>query len=342
MRYANDVVVESAIMHVLDTLSDEALLNMHEIELNDRIYEFIRNQITKSLNDFECKKGKFYSPDGLMYKAVSIAFNEDEFIESSRRISKHLFRTLKKYDGIESCNLILAKFSIDEQSYLALLKLDYQTQLEHNVEYKENELLIELKTKTNGLPGIKQKVSDVAFFKVPSDDEFDMLYKEKPFKTIENEYVHYFKDEFLQASEVTDDLKATTIIKNRIEKWIRKNLKDDIDRAEEVREYVNDTFLNSGTIDVCDFISNVTDTSEEKEILSEEFEKFGLDTSSNIDIDKHWVEKKLKAKNVKTDTGFSIKGDYDFFNDSQRFELKHNGDGSVNYIIKNIRNCSEK
>lgn len=99
MRYRSDVIVERASMHVLDTLADEALLNTKEMELNDRIYNFIESQIVKSLNDFNCKKGKFFGPSGLMCKAVNEGINSDDFLESSKKIAKHLFQVLKKYDG---------------------------------------------------------------------------------------------------------------------------------------------------------------------------------------------------------------------------------------------------
>lgn len=343
MRYIQDVIVEKAIMHILDLSGDEPLLTEFELELNDRIYEFLHKQIIKGLNDFNNFKGKFYSPEGLMYKNVyRIIAEEEAFVESSKEIARHLFKILKKYDGIESCNLIACKFSSDSQDFLALLKLDYQTSFAHDIDFEDDKFKIKLVTQETGLPGMKQKLSNMGLFKLPSEDYFDMIYLEKPFKTIENETIRYFRDEFLQVSQVIDDTGATQIIKNSVEKWVRKNLKDDIDKAIDIRDNVNDIFINAGTLDVESVASDITDSNEEKEMLLEELENKGIDVRSNIDIDKRWVEKKMKSKQIKTDTGFNIKGDYDFFNDSMRFEVKYNGDGSVNYIIKNVRNVSER
>lgn len=343
MRYIQDVIVEKAIMHILDLSGDGPLLNEFELELNDKIYEFLHKQIIKGLNDFNNFKGKFYGSEGLMYKNVFRAISEEEsFIETSQEIAKHLFKILKKYDGIESCNLIACKFTSDNMEFLAMLKLDYQTAFAHDIDYEDDKFKIKLVTQETGLPGMKQKLSNLAFFKLPSEDFFDMIYLERPFKTVENETVRYFRDEFLQASQVIDDTGATQIVKNSVEKWVRKTLKGDIDKATEIRDSVNDIFIHSGTLDVESVASDITDNNEEKEMLLEELEKKGVDVTSSIDIDKRWVEKKMKSKQIKTDTGFNIKGDYDFFNDSMRFEIKYNGDGSVNYIIKNVRNVSER
>lgn len=343
MRYIQDVIIERAIMHTLDTSGDDPILSGFEINLNDRIYEFLHNHTVKCLNDSSNFKGKLYNEAGLMYKNVYRAINEEEsFVETSQNMAKHLFRILKKYDGIESCNLIVCKFSSDDKDFIAVLKLDYQTSLAQKVDYEEEQFDIKLITQDTGLPGPKQKLSNIAIFKSPSDEYYDAIYLEKPFKTIENETVHYFKDEFIQCSQVIDDTGATQIIKNSVEKWVRKTLKDDIDKATDIRSSVNDIFIHSGTLDVDSVVSDITDCNEEKEMLLEELEKRGVDVTANIDIDKRWVEKKMKSKQIKTDTGFVIKGDYDFFNDSMRFEIKYNGDGSVNYIIKNVINVSEK
>lgn len=62
----------------------------------------------------------------------------------------------------------------------------------------------------------------------------------------------------------------------------------------------------------------------------------------DFEVDKHWIESKMKVKELKTDTGLVIKGDYDLFKDSQRINMKKNGDGTIDYIIKNVRNIIEK
>jgi hypothetical protein len=177
---------------------------------------------------------------------------------------------------------------------------------------------------------------------MPSDDYYDVIYSEKPFITVENERINYFSAEFLNCSSVVDDTEATMIVKQQIEKWVRKTCKDNIDKAIDVRELVNDVFIHSGTFKINDLVSDICDFNEEKETFLEELNHKGLNVEENVSIDKRWVEKTMKSKQIKVDTGFTIKADHDFYNDSMRFETKYNGDGSVNFIIKNVRNFSEK
>ena len=59
-------------------------------------------------------------------------------------------------------------------------------------------------------------------------------------------------------------------------------------------------------------------------------------------IDKEWVDKKLKRRRIKTDTGFEIKGLLEDFEDPMKYSIRKNEDGSVDLIVKNIDFFEEK
>ncbi len=50
----------------------------------------------------------------------------------------------------------------------------------------------------------------------------------------------------------------------------------------------------------------------------------------------------MKTRAIKTDTGFTIRADFDHYDDQLRFEVRKNGDGTVDYVIKNVRNITER
>ena len=66
----------------------------------------------------------------------------------------------------------------------------------------------------------------------------------------------------------------------------------------------------------------------------------GLEESFNID--KKWIEKKLKKRSIKTDNGFDIKGDLTDFEDPMKYSVRQNPDGSIDIVIKNVRFYEEK
>ena len=66
----------------------------------------------------------------------------------------------------------------------------------------------------------------------------------------------------------------------------------------------------------------------------------GLEESFNID--KKWVEKKLKKRSIRTDNGFDIKGNLSDFEDPMKYSVRQNENGSIDIVIKNVNFYEEK
>lgn len=78
--------------------------------------------------------------------------------------------------------------------------------------------------------------------------------------------------------------------------------------------------------------------------LKESFKELMVDRGieTNFNIDKKWVEKKLKKRSIKTDNGFDIKGNLVDFEDPMKYSVRQNEDGTVDIIIKNVSFYEEK
>ena len=88
------------------------------------------------------------------------------------------------------------------------------------------------------------------------------------------------------------------------------------------------------------FIEESIKDEARKESYKELMVEKGIDETFNID--KTWVEKKLKRRSIKTNTGFDIKGLLDDFEDPMKYSLKQNEDGSFDITIKNVEFYEEK
>lgn len=56
----------------------------------------------------------------------------------------------------------------------------------------------------------------------------------------------------------------------------------------------------------------------------------------DFNIDKKVVEKALKNRTVKTDSGFKISADLVYFEDPMKYSLRQNEDGTCDIVIKNV------
>jgi sulfatase maturation enzyme AslB (radical SAM superfamily) len=65
-------------------------------------------------------------------------------------------------------------------------------------------------------------------------------------------------------------------------------------------------------------------------------------TENDVQIDREWAEKKLKRKKLKVDKSIELYIDNDVYNDKDKFQIKRNGDGTIDIILKNVKNYTER
>lgn len=332
MRYINDITVIQAVLHVLDVQGDEPILSKSLVELDDLTLEFIGKHIIKSLNETEGKYAEYDSS-----KVIDILKNEtSDFHTKSVGVANHFFDTLKRNQFCVSGDMLFVQFRAGSIHGYAILKLDYQDAMIHEINYDEGSFNVHLSSTRTGLPKGGQKLFKCAFYDLSSDQVFVINKKNRGEEPINPEY---FVEEFMKCYPVDDDTTRTIMIKSVVEAWARNHLKDDIEAALEIREVMNNMYQEAEELIPNEIIETLNDL-EKREDLINRLKSKGIDPDP-VKIDKLWVEKSLKAKRVKTDTGFTVRADYSEYKDDKKFEIIRNGDGTINFIIKSIRNLYE-
>lgn len=342
MRYIKDILLEKAILHVVDAHADEAILTSKTLEITVDVEEFVRKHVLKSLNDDETTTCRFLSDQVQTAQSVHAIINDsDTFADQSILLTKRMFEIIKNTE-IPSGDMLFVQYVADEQRCFGIMKLDYQMAYMHNITFNEEALCINLISQEVGLPGVGQRLKKCAFFTKAPENQLEMIVLDKKQK-IEDGKESYFVEKFLEAVKVSDDTERTRNFKSTVEKWTQKNLAEHIDMASEVRGVVNETLLSESHVTIDSIAEEMfQQVPEMKESFKEAISDAGYREGSQFEVDKTWVDKKMKSKQIKTDTGVVIKGEFDFFKDTQRFTVKTNGDGTVDYIIKGVRNVTER
>lgn len=342
MRYLESVNVTRAIVHILDRNADEPLLNQVEMEITEDLFEFLTKHIHKSLKAEDNKKAKFLSAGSVKRATDEMFDSRDYFVEGSQEIAKHLFKVIKPIDEVLSGDVIVCEFNSGNANFIGILKMDYFKSFIHEVAFEEDKFKISIVSQDIALPPMNQKLSACAFIKKDDyDPTYDMVMLEKT--TGIEDGLHYFLQSFLSAEPVFDSRDKTRLFKKSVEQWTRKHLKNEYDKADELRSEVNNRLLTHAIIDMDEMSQEVFGGDlETKDKFDNTMIELGLNDGDKIEIDKHWVTKKMKTRALKTDTGFTIRADFDHYDDKLRFEVRKNGDGTVDYIIKNVRNITER
>lgn len=344
LRNIEEATIERAIVHVLDKNGDAALLTDTELELEPAVNAFLTHHILKSLGSEKNRKLKMFNPSGIVYGSLMKIYDEDEdyFIEASKSIAEWLFKCMQEHPVIPSADVIVCQFSTGGERCLAVMKMDYQPSFVHDIQYTEEGFLVDLVSQEISLPSMSQRLNKAAFFKRPGVDEYDVVVVDQILKGEDGSILEYFQKTFIQASFVVDHMDKTRIVRDQMEKWVRSNMKDDVRTAIDARSDIESVFINRGELHLGQLTEEIIDDPGKREKFIENMERKGVDTDESFTIDKKWVAKKFKNKVLKTDTGFTIRGPFENFHDNTKIEIEYNGDGTVNYIIKGVRNISER
>ncbi|BFK81463.1 nucleoid-associated protein [Clostridium baratii] len=343
MEYINDININEATLHVLDCNGGEPLLNEYYLDLNEDIYKFIYKHIEKCFKDEELKYAKF-NRGWSVVKEVTQDYLEgldDNLINLSKELAMQMFAIMNGNVNIPSCDLIVASIVTDRGPMIAILKMDYIKNFTHQVEFVENKIGIGIVPQSAGLPGSLQKIQKAAFIKpIGEDDKYNLMVLDKQKKNKkEDEYgVNYFVNNFLNCEIVTNERDNTKKFINTTEEWVRERFADNPAEATKIRNKIKQALKEDEAINIEEFTEN--------NIPKHSKEDFKMTILKSVEdefeVDKTYIEKKLKRVRLKADNIIDIYIDDDSYNDKCKFELIENGDGSVNIVLKNINSLIEK
>ena len=346
MDYINEININEAIIHILDNNGLEPVLNEYKLQMEEDTYKFIYKHIEKCLNDEDLKYAKFNDERNIVKEIVQdyLMGSDKDLIKLSKELSRQLFSIMKGNVNIPSCDLIVASIITDQGPMIAILKMDYVKNFTHEVEFVDNKIGIGIVPQSAGLPGSGQKIQKAAFIKPINEEQtYNLMVLDKQKKSKdEDEYgANYFINSFLGCTIITNDRDMTKSFLNATETWTRKNFSEDAVTAEKVRTAIKSKLKEEDIVNVSELSNELfIDNQKSKEDFTSFIKAQGL--NDDIQIDKMWVEKKLKRVRLKIDKDVDLYINEEVYHDKSRFEIQANGDGSINMIIKHVMNYIEK
>ena len=344
MEYINDINIQEAVIHVLDSNSGEPILNEYKLEINEDVYKYLYNHIEKSLKSEDLKYAKFNEERNIVKEVVKDYLNglDSNLIGLSQELARQLFIRMKANINIPSCDLIIVSLITDQGPMIGILRLDYKKSFIHQIDFIENKVGVDLVTQATGLPASSQRIEKAAFIKpIRENTDFDLLVLDKKKKKSDDEEYgsNYWINNFLGCIQVTNERDETRNFINLSERWIRQTYLDDAVEAESMRREIRKQLEENETININEFA---------EEIIKEDgfVDNFKMFMSGHVDeeikIDKVYAEKKINKIKLKIDREIDISISKEAYEDISRFEITKNGDGSINMTIKNVVNYIEK
>lgn len=334
------MIIHKFVVHVLDKNSDVPVLADFEGRIYQEVDIFFQKIIKKVLKDDDIRKATFrnYNENIVKECCEQMIYDDSTFLENSKEIAAYLFDVMSTNAGMNSCDIAICLYSDEEEKYVAILKLDYKKLYTHTIELAEDKFNIQIQPHEIGIPEA-QKPRQCAIIGINSiNDEYHLrvLDKDSEKEDVESSFIN----EFLDCEKIIDDNYKTKIFKTSADNWITNALGTNIKKAEDARSMLNYMLKEKEDIQVHEFIENALDEDDLKSSFKEFIEEKGVE--EGFSVDKVWIEKKLKKRNIRTDNGFDIKANLVDFEDPMKYSVTQNKDGSVNIQIKNIKYIEER
>ncbi len=334
------MVIHKFIIHVLDKNNDFPILNDFEGKINQEVDKFFKKTIKKVSKDDDLRKAIFnnYNENIVKNCCEQIIYNEETFVENSKEIASYLFEIMKVNQEIDSCDLAVCLYSDKDEKNVAILKLDYKKLYTHTIEYVDDKFNIQMVSNKVGISETANQKQCAIVGVSGINDEYHFVLVDKDFekKGLESKFL----SEFLCATKIDDDKYKTKVFKNTTENWITNALSKDMKQAEDVRGMLNYSLKEKNDLEVDKFIKDAINDEDLRDSFKEHLKEKGIEDT--FSIDKKWIEKKLKNRSIKTDTGFEIKSNYTNFEDNMKYSIRKNENGTFDILIKNITFYEEK
>lgn len=345
MEYIKEIIIKEAIVHILDTNAEEPVLNEYTLQLNEEIYGFLLKHIERCLKDEELKYAIFNGEKNIVKEISQEYLNGvKNIIEASKELANKMFRLMKAEGNISSCDLVIVSISTEYGPMLGILKMDYIKNYTHSVDFLDNKIGINIVPELTGLPASSGKIQKSAFIKaIKEEQEFNLMVIDKQSKNKDNiEYgSDYFINKYLGCTAVDNERDMTKTFVKAAEEWTRTSFEENADAAEIVRSSIKKKLKEEEKIDVHSLAEDIFgDNTEIQQSFKEYISSQGV--RDNVDVDKQWVEKKLKRVRLKIDKEIDLYINQDAYYDDSKFEIQRVGDGSINIVIKHVRNYTEK
>ncbi|KEI95112.1 hypothetical protein N496_19345 (plasmid) [Clostridium botulinum A2B3 87] len=337
MEYIKEININEAIIHILDSNANGPILNEYKLRLDDDNYKFILKHVEKCLKDQQLRYAKFNNGRNIVKEISQEYLNgQNDLLTISKELAKQLFTLMKSNDNIESCDLMIVSISTEYGPMLGILKMDYIKNYIHVIDTVENKIGINIAPEFTGLPMTASKIKKCAFIKpIREDQEFNLMLidKQKKSKDSEEYGSNYFIKNYLGCDVIENERDMTRQLVENTDKFIKDNI-DDVKTAVKTKDLLREKLKREDTIN----IEDITDEIFKDETLKQEFINFNYENNIDkpIEVDKEFVTKIVNTLKFKLNKNITLSIPEDIYSDINSFEVRDNGDGTANIIIKDV------
>ena len=328
---SEDIILKTAIVHILDSSVGVPVLSDCAIEPGPDLSDFFKGHIEKLSESDDVKFCQF--ADDSEIKELLKNCTPDNFVETSRKLCEELYDIMNANIDIPAADIAIVVFSCGSEDYLGFLKMNYKTSYTHATREEEGKNMNQIILQRAILPGQAQRLSE-SFIVNLSNGE--LLVAEKKYE-VNGEKRFYFTELFLRCRAPLSQKSKLDIVTRAVEQVNKKYYgEEDTGRKMEIKNVICRELEDEGSFHVETIKEKVfPDSPQMQEDLDEKLEKYNM-TYEVVAPKSEQTIKKFQKQKLTTDTGIEISIPMEEYRNPEHVEFITNEDGTISVLIKNI------
>ncbi len=332
-----EIYVNNAILHILNNQGGVSLMSVSELDLDsDIVYEFITKHIKKLLGSKNAKKATFRADSVIYNNVMTFATGGMKFVDLSVVIADRLRGIVEANDDIPSGGVLIAQFTVKDNQYLGILKLNHKEYYTHQTESSGSGTKSYIVKGSEGLPFSSSKLEEAA---VIPYDPMVVSVLEVPY-VIDGEKKCYLSDMLLECETEPSMKDAADALNDIIDELSEKYAENDDCKEIETKARMKTAIIEESTEDESISIVGIARKAfPDNEDARVEFIEMAREAGLPEDMyyGEKWAKAAFSSHSFKTDDGIVIKFPVDLIEDPESFQFTVNDDGSLNIVIKKTR-----
>ena len=334
----DEIIIRSAIMHILDSTVGMPVLSDTLLELTPDMNDFLRNHIYKVISGDELKTCVFDEDNSVVYQKLQ-DFTEENMIETSKALAEDLYAIMNANPAILPADVFFVTYQVESEPHLAILKMNYKEVYMHYTSMnEENGNVNDIMKQCCALPGAGGRLSEAVTISL-LENTVQLIEKKVEINGVK---VNYLSEIFLQCHARMSQKTKLDIVTKAVEQINNKYYEDDFEKKMEAKSVIHNSYAEQGVLKVEEIGEELFgDVPEIREEFTEKLEKYKL-PKEEIQVKSEKTTKKFEKQFLVTDSGIEINIPMEEYNNKQHVEFITNPDGTISVLIKNVNHIKSK
>ena len=327
------VVIDKAILHILDFNSGMTVYSDEELTVQDSIETFLLKHIEKSWGSQDAKPGTFYEDSHCAELVKEYLSGEMSFVPFSKELTKKLEDAFVHAEEMASSDVIVADVRIDDRRQIVIFKSNSHIGYTHQVNQTETGIKNEIINHYSIMPNLSQKMEEFAFIDTESK-EISVTAKKY---TIDGNSILVFPEILLECSLTPSPKEAIKNLSKTAAKVAEAYGQDKVATEAAVKSYVTENMQNTDELDLVEAGKEIF---KENPSMQADFDNAIKEAgfTEPVKMDQEATIKKMCKHKLKTDTGIELTIPSEYFDNTEYMEFHNNEDGTLSIMLKHIGN----